>query len=767
MSNSPEVVAATPEADRATELQITEGQEPVVKTLGIAWNSTEDTFTISTARAPTEVQLTKQDVLRKVATIFDPLGFVSPFVVKAKILLQELWSRGYDWDDVIHDEIASRIGSWYEQLKGLGNVKVPRCLREAKEVVAKRVVTFVDASLQAYGTVVYLQCVYNDATTTSRLIASNCKVAPLKPMTVPRLELIGAVLGLRLTQRLAHVLGLPMQTVTFNSHSMDVLWWIRGHGRSFCPFIANRIGEIQMVTEPSQWQHVATGENPADLCTRRATPDELMENSLWWHGPKWLLSKDKQSWPKMDLRSRPASLPEKKTSNCKEGVEDVASVLTCRVQSLTNREGKRGNCEDLWLEPTRFSSWTRLVRLQSRVWRVVYNMRNPKDRVNGQELLPEEIEDAGEEIISRAQLEALPEEYEALLRGKEIPKKSSLSKLCPWLDDQGVIRYEGRLQFAECLPYDVRFPVILPRGQWVTKLIVKYYHELSNHSAGTNFVLLQISGRFWIVAAREEIRAWENECNECKRRRNKPATQIMGPLPQVRLRFTFRAFDQTAVDYGGPFTTIQGRRHHRLKRWLCVFTCFSTQAVHLEVASGLDTDSFLKEMVSDNGTNFVGAVNELKELVGQLDKDNIQRTTAQKAIKWKFNPPGGPHFGGAHEIMVKAAKKAIYAVLSSSDVTDEELITVVTGAESSLNSRPLTYQSANVKDEVPLTPNHFLYGQMGGQFAPESVDTTRFNPRKRWRKVQELISRVWSRWLKEYLPMLNTRPKWTEVVIGP
>ena len=251
----------------------------------------------------------------------------------------------------------------------------------------------------------------------------------------------------------------------------------------------------------------------------------------------------------------------------------------------------------------------------------------------------------------------------------------------------------------------------------------------------------------------------------------------MGPLPQVRLRFTFRAFDQTAVDYAGPFTTIQGRRRHRLKRWLCVFTCFSTRAVHLEVAWGLDTDSFLnaltrftsrrgvpKEMVSDNGTNFVGAVNELNELVGQLDKDKIQRTTAQKGIKWKFNPPGGPNFGGAHEIMVEVAKKAIYAVLSSSDVTDEELITVVTGAESLLNSRSLTYQSANVKDDVPLTPNHFLYGQMGGQFAPESVDTTRFNPRKRWRKVQELISRVWSRWLKEHLPMLNTRPKWTEVV---
>ena len=150
-------------------------------------------------------------------------------------------------------------------------------------------------------------------------------------------------------------------------------------------------------------------------------------------------------------------------------------------------------------------------------------------------------------------------------------------------------------------------------------------------------------------------------------------------------------------------------------------------------------------MIGDNGSNFVGAVNELKELVDQMDKDKIQRMTTNKGIKWKFNPPRGPHFSGVHEIMVKAVKKAIYAVLGSSDIMNEELTTVVAGAEGFLNSRPLTYQSADIKDEVPLTPNHFLYGQMGEQFAPESVDTMRFNPRKRWRKVQELISRVWSR----------------------
>ena len=212
---------------------------------------------------------------------------------------------------------------------------------------------------------------------------------------------------------------------------------------------------------------------------------------------------------------------------------------------------------------------------------------------------------------------------------------------------------------------------VLPRGHWVTKLVVKHNHEHANHSARTNFVLSQVSERYWIIAAREEIREWEGECNTCKRRKSKTATQIMAPLPKIRLRFTFRPFDQTAVDHAGPFTTVQGRGVRRQKRWLCLFTCLSTRAVHLEVAFGFDTDSFLNaftrltsrrgvptEMVSDCGSNFVVAVNELKELVGQLDQDKIQQTTAYRGVKWNFNPPGAPHFGGIHEAMIKSAKKA-------------------------------------------------------------------------------------------------------------
>ena len=166
-----------------------------------------------------------------------------------------------------------------------------------------------------------------------------------------------------------------------------------------------------------------------------------------------------------------------------------------------------------------------------------------------------------------------------------------------------------------------------------------------------------------------------------------------------------------------------------------------------------------KFILSDNGSNYVGAAREIKELVDSMDQDKIQRLTSNQGIEWQFNPPEAPHFGGVFERMIKSAKRAIYAILNEADVNDEELQTVFTGAQS-LNSRPLTTVSGDVNDEPVLTPNHFLIGQMGGELAPDTVDTTAVSVRRRWRRIQELIRRVWSRWMREYLPSIGYRQKW-------
>lgn len=395
-----------------------------------------------------------------------------------------------------------------------------------------------------------------------------------------------------------------------------------------------------------------------------------------------------------------------------------------------------------------------------------------KDRIYG-ELLSTELKKAECQLIRYAQFTEFPREWTALSRGRTLPLNSKLLGLRPKIDDDGLMRSDGRLHNAKFLSYDVRYPIILPRKSRITKLIVKEFHEKGKHASGTNQTLAALSARYWIISGREVIRGWEKECMECRRQKGKACQQIMAPLPLSRLQTSLRAFTRTAVDFGGPYVTVQGRGKCRQKRYLCLFTCLATRAVHLEVAYGLDTDSFLnafyrmtsrrglpEEMYSDNATNFRAADKELNMLVLQLDQEKIKESISNKGVVWHFNPPLAPHFGGAHESMIKSAKRAIHAILGNADISDEELLTAIIGAEALINSRPLTYQSANPNDDIPLTPNHFLHGQMGGRFAPTSVDETQYSLRKRWRRVQELVRHFWQRWMREWIPTLSTRKKW-------
>jgi len=156
------------------------------------------------------------------------------------------------------------------------------------------------------------------------------------------------------------------------------------------------------------------------------------------------------------------------------------------------------------------------------------------------------------------------------------------------------MRSDGQLKYAEFLPYDTRCPIILPKKNSVTRPIVKHNHKLRNHSTGTNHTLSFLSSRYWILAAREAIIEWKQECWTYKRRKAKNATQIMAPLPLNRLKTSLRAFTRCTVDFAGPFVAVQGRGKRREKRSLCLFTCLASRAVHLEMAFRLDVDSFLR-----------------------------------------------------------------------------------------------------------------------------------------------------------------------------
>ena len=769
LSNSVEVMNSIPVEDQASEMKI-DDRSCGVKTLGVLWLAHKDVFNFVAKPVDEQFKYTKRNVLKKVAAIFDPLGFISPYIVRAKILLQLMWIDGVDWDDPLSSDLQQKVRDWFIELSDIEKIEVPRCLRSCDddELLEFQLHVFGDASSEAYGAVAYTRCIYRLKVTT-HFVCSKTRVAPLTAMSIPRLELMAAVLCVRLGLSVAKTLEVSLSNIRFWSDSMNVLHWIRNRSRNFKPFVANRIGEIQIVSSPIQWRYVPTDQNPADIASRGMQLSRLSQEVLWWNGPEFLLMLE-ADWPQYAVDTR---LPDTSTCELKKSSLQVMFVDTCLSAVSSNK------CQPVLLSdrlnPDHYSDWKRLIRVCAWIRRFANNcFMQKQDRIDG-ELQVDEIQEAENIVLKACQQKMFADEYKALCQGKSLSNHSKLRVPNPRIDDDGLLRADTRLVNAEYLPQDVRYPVILPRKHGVTKLIVKLEHEEGGHVCGTNHILSELSKSFWIMSAREAIRDWENSCMTCKRRKARSATQLMAPLPISRLKLPepLRCFAYTAVDYAGPFITVQGRGRVQMKRYLCLFTCMSTRAVHLEMSYGLDTDSFLNalyrfinrrgcpdEMTSDNGGNFVGAEKELRVLAAELDRHKIVKSTASRGIKWIFNPPLAPHFGGVFEIMIKAAKRAIYAILNSAHVTDEELMSAFIGAEALVNSRPLTYQSCNPRDVLPLTPSNFLHGELGRSAVPVTVDADR-HPRNRWRRVQELIRHFWHRWLQEWIPSLSSRKKWT------
>ena len=229
-------------------------------------------------------------------------------------------------------------------------------------------------------------------------------------------------------------------------------------------------------------------------------------------------------------------------------------------------------------------------------------------------------------------------------------------------------------------------------------------------------------------------------------------------------------FSNVVVDYFGPFTVKIGRRNE--KHRCCLFTCLTVRAVHIEIVPKLDTDCCLNaimrftarrgkpvKMISDNGTNFVGAEKEVAEYIAAWNKRQIEEQLIQQGIRWKFNPPAAPHIG-MWERLVGSCKKAMYAVLGNRSVTEDVLSTTMCLVEQTLNARPLTPVSSDATDLEAITPNHFLLGNKNLCLPYLSSAEQFVDHRKLFQKTQAYADLIWDRFRKEYLPTLNSRKKW-------
>ena len=577
-------------------------------------------------------------------------------------------------------------------------------------------------------------------------------LAPIKTMTLPRLELSSAVSAVRLYRSIIRDIELKIEQVYFWTDSTLNIQYISNDEFRFKTFVANRIAEINNSTDRNQWRHIPGDMNPADLVTRAVvSPKHLLkenkQGTTWFQGPKFLYGND--IWPDQEVISRDSLQNDDLEVNSKH------ILLTLETMPLA---------DDL-ISFDRFSKWCRLERTVAWVMRFISNSRQ-KDKQIGQ-INCTEIENSRKLILRKVQSVAFNDELECLKSNKEV--NGSLKSLTPFIDNNGFMKVGGRLRLFETI-HRVKHPIIMPKDHKVTDLIIAHVHAKVGH-VGVEQTLAEVRQEYWIVHGRTAVKRIIRRCLFCKVRRAKYMYPFMADLPCGRLAINQPPFTHTGVDLFGPVYIKQGRK--RLKRWVALFTCLTVRCVHLEVIENADADAFISAlrrfvnrrgcpefMYSDNGTNFIGASNEMREFRAQINHKKVEDFCVNVNIKWNFNPPLAPHMGGIWERMIRSTKEILSGLMGKNSVTDSQLYTLLTETESILNNRPLTHVSDDPEDFEALTPNHLLLGMHKGWSFVASVDEKEVSSRRKWRQVQALARMFWERWRKEYLPEITKRHKW-------
>ncbi|XP_062704450.1 uncharacterized protein LOC134286793 [Aedes albopictus] len=428
------------------------------------------------------------------------------------------------------------------------------------------------------------------------------------------------------------------------------------------------------------------------------------------------------------------------------------------------------NCDDLPLFK-KFGSLRKLQRVLAYVQRFLKNCRtkNPEHRVKSSCLSVSELRSALHTIVLVIQHESLPEEIERVENGE--PSKR-LKALGPFLHN-GALRVGGRIQKSR-MSFDAKHQYILPRHP-LTDSIIREYH-LEHLHIGPSGLLSALRQRFWLLGSRSAVRKITRGCVECFRVKPQGVAQYMGNLPQSRVTPS-APFEVTGVDYAGPFLIRQaGRKSVHVKAYLCVFVCLVTKSLHLELVSDMSTAAFIaalqrfisrrgivREIHSDNGSNFRGAKAELHELY-LLFRENvainqIEMFCQNKEISWHFIPPDAPEFGGMWEASVKSTKYHLKRILKGTPLTFEEMYTLLTQVEAILNSRPLFSHSDDPAEGEVITPAHFLIGRSLTAVPEPSYEGLNQNGLSKWQHLQQMREHFWRSWVHDYLVSLQPRGK--------
>ncbi|XP_070067190.1 uncharacterized protein [Drosophila virilis] len=530
------------------------------------------------------------------------------------------------WDDDLTNEVEADWQHWLDLLSNLNAVRIPRCMKWVSRAQAVQMHTFVDASMNAYAAVVFLREL--DGQVHCSLVASKTRVAPLKPVSIPRMELMAAVLGLRLAKCIQKEMSVRIHTRTFWTDSKDVLYWIRSDARKFQQFIALRIGEILEESDVDSWRWVPSAQNVADDGTKWTKTPEIHGSTRWFNGPPFLYLEESQ-WPQSEIRP-------------------ALNMLYHAEEQPNHTSSWRCILPDL----QRISKLEKLRAVQLCVLDFLRN-NTKKVRLDGEldlqkTLLLKRSNEMDVIFIRICQEEEFYSEITCLRSGRRLTdRKSLLFKCFAYVDDSGILRIKGRIDNIEGVEVCVKRPIILPRRHQLTYLLVEFYHRRYHH-LHNEIVVNELRQRYWVCCLRGLVREVSNTCPACRIRRARPKPPGMGDLPIERLSPYTPPFTYIGVDYFGPSDIVVGR------------------AIYMPH----DADARIR-MLSDNGTNFRGASRVLKDEIEHRSSALIERQYPE--LEFTFIPPGSPHMGGSWERMVRSTKSILSEILPPSGFREEVL----------------------------------------------------------------------------------------------
>ena len=731
------------------------------KVLGVSWNVDSDCLMLNLREIVSEVDepnITKRKIVSIASKIFDPIGIAAPITIQAKLLFQKLHCAKLGWDAVVEGDLLKEWLSLLSILRESEPICIPRWYQRnlsIDEHVKWTLHGFSDASTHAYAAVVYLQSWSGDERK-SVFVASKSRVAPVSEQTVPRLELLGALLLARLIKNVYTALESEIQVSTTSCYtdSQVALYWIRGEDKDWKPFIQNRVKEIRSLVPANCWSHCKGKDNPADIPTRGLTTKELTRSNLWFYGPSWLSEAVVQE-----------ELPGE------EIPEDCISELRVadrRALSLLVNENRLAEIIDL----KKYSRLDRLCRVTGLVLKFIHLLKAVRRRYSACSTQSDERREreahapcehyAHTILMQRSEQLWIIECQKSIIQDEKFQIWQKQFQL--FQDTEGIWRCGGRLKNAS-LPSDTKHPVLLPMKHYFTGLIIQRAHERVYHN-GVKETLTEVRSKYWILKGRAAVKQYIHHCIICRKAEGRSYSgPIPPPLPKIRVTEE-PPFTYTGVDFAGPLYVKNGTESES-KVWLCLFTCCVTRAIHLDIVCSLSVEFFLRSfrrfiarrglprrIVSDNAKTFKSTAKIIKRLMNHPD---IDRYLADHRISWTFNLERAPWWGGVFERLIRSVKRCLKKIIGRAKLTHEELLTIVTEVEMIVNSRPLSYVSQEDLDE-PITPSHLLIGKrvlsLPDSLCYEDDEEYTVTPQiisKRLKHLNQMMDKFWRRWRNEYL----------------